>query len=363
MPALRDLLPHLDALAPLSAAAEWDNVGLLAGDPVADVARVMLTIDLTREVLAEATARSCALIVAYHPPLFRPVTRLAAGHVVFDAIRAGIAVYSPHTALDAAPGGTNDVLADAVGMTERAPLDPFEPKGDSLKLVVFVPASHVDAVSEAMFSAGAGRIGAYSACSFRSIGTGTFFGEAGASPVVGVAGRLETVDEVRVETVVPVARAADVVRAMRAVHPYEEPAFDLVRAAPHPSPIGMGRVGPIDRAPRRAVVERVKRALGADHVLVAGPLDGDATRVAVLAGSGGEHCKAARAAGADVFVTGELRHHDALAAAAAGMTVVCALHSVSERVALAPFAERLRGRVPDLEVTVSASDRDPFRIV
>jgi len=361
MPALRDLLPHLDALAPLSAAAEWDNVGLLAGDPAADVSRVLVTIDLTREVLAEAIAQECGLVVVYHPPLFRPVTRLAAGHVVFDAIRANVAVFSPHTALDAAAGGTNDVLADAVGMIDRAPLDRFEPKADAFKLVVFVPAAAVDTVSRAMFEAGAGRIGAYSACSFRSSGTGTFFGEEGANPSVGVAGRVETVDEMRVETVVPIARAADVVAAMRAAHPYEEPAFDLVRVAPPPSRVGMGRIGAIERTSRRAVIDRVKRALGADHVLVAGPLDGDASRVAVLAGSGAEHCRAARAAGADVYVTGELRHHDALAAGA--MTVVCALHSVSERVAMAPFAERLRARVPGLDVAVSTVDRDPFRIV
>ncbi len=234
MPALRDLLPHLDALAPLSRAAHWDNVGLLAGDPAANVARVLVAIDLTKSVLAEAAAHVCELVVAYHPPLFRPVTRLAAGNVVFDAIRAGIALYSPHTALDAAAGGTNDVLADAVGMIDRVPLDPFEPKDDAFKLVVFVPAANVDAVSRAMFAAGAGRIGAYSSCSFRAPGTGTFFGESGANPAVGVAGRLETVDELRVETLVPISRVEDVVRAMRASHPYEEPAFDLVRVAPPP---------------------------------------------------------------------------------------------------------------------------------
>jgi dinuclear metal center YbgI/SA1388 family protein len=361
MPSLRDLLVRLDSIAPLVAAAEWDNVGLLAGDPSADVARALVTIDLTREVLAEAIAQRCSLVVAYHPPLFRPVTRLAAGHVVFDAIREGIAIYSPHTALDAAPGGTNDVLADAIGMTDRAPLDPFEPKDGAFKLVVFVPTANVDSVSRAMFEAGAGRIGAYSACSFRSAGTGTFFGEAGASPAVGVAGKLEMVEELRVETIVSKRRAEAVVHAMRAVHPYEEPAFDLVRVSPHPSRIGMGRVGTIERAPRRDIVEMVKRALRADHVLVAGPLDGETTRVAVLAGSGGGHAKRARAAGADVYVTGEMRHHDALAAAASGMTVVCALHSVSERVALAPFAERLR--TDGLEVVLSTSDRDPFRIV
>src|SRR5207237_1391413 len=145
------------------------------GDSAADVTRAILAIDLTRAVMEEARANRCDLVVAYHPPIFDPLKRVVAGSVVFDAIRAGVAIYSPHTALDVAPGGTNDVLADAVEMTDRVPLR-AEAKDREYKVVFFAPVADVEKVSRALFEAGAGRIGAYSSCSFRTAGTGTFFG-------------------------------------------------------------------------------------------------------------------------------------------------------------------------------------------
>lgn len=357
---LHAITAALEAIAPLRDAAAWDNVGLLVGDPDAEVTRVLLAIDLTRDVFEEA--KGCQLVVAYHPPIFDGLKRLVAGSLVFDAVRANVALYSPHTALDVAPGGTNDVLADAVGMTDRAPLATSDEKDAEYKLVVFVPAEAVERVSRAAFDAGAGRIGAYGSCSFRAPGTGTFFGGEGTNPVVGERGKLESIEEVRVETVLPIERASDVVRAMRAAHPYEEPAFDLVRLAPPPRAVGLGRIGSV-AASRAEIVLRAKRALGVDRVLVAGPLDGEATRVAVCAGSCGDLVHAAARKGAHVYVTGELRHHDALRAAAAGMTVVSTLHSVSERATLPHLARRLVAALPGLDVAVSATDKDPFRFV
>src|SRR5579883_2402241 len=202
---VRDLMRAMEELAPTAHAEPWDNAGLIVGDPDAAIARVMLCVDCTAPVLADARARACEAIVAYHPVVFEARKRFTAGAgaggVAFEAARAGIAVYCPHTALDAAEGGTNDVLADAAGLSQRAPLRAVEPRDAEYKLVTFVPEEHVGAVSRALFDAGAGHIGKYSACSFRAAGTGTFFGEAGASPVVGQAGRLEEAAEVRVETV------------------------------------------------------------------------------------------------------------------------------------------------------------------
>ncbi len=359
---LHEITAALEAIAPTRDAAAWDNVGLLVGDPEADVNRVLLAIDLTREVLSEAIGKR-ELVIAYHPPIFDGIKRVKAGSVVFDAIRAGVAIYSPHTALDVAPGGTNDVLADALGMTDRAPLRASDERDEAYKLVFFAPPADVEKVSRAAFDAGAGRIGAYSSCSFRAPGTGTFFGEAGTNPVVGERGRLETVDELRVEMVVPIARVDAVVRALRASHSYEEPAFDLVKLAAAPRGLGLGRVGRVAKTSRGDLVERAKKALGAERVLVAGRLDADATTVAVCAGSCGDLVHEASRAGVDLYLTGELRHHDALRAAATGMTVVCALHSVSERATLPHLARRLTAAVPGLDVAISAVDADPFRIV
>jgi dinuclear metal center YbgI/SA1388 family protein len=367
-----DLVRVLEETAPLAYAEEWDNVGLLAGDPDAAITRALLAIDCTREVIDEAAHDECQVVVAYHPPIFRPMTRVTRGSIAYDLVRRNIAVYSPHTALDAADGGTNDVLADAVGMdaTTRVAIRASATKDTAYKLVTFVPSEAVARLSEALFEAGAGRIGDYRSCSFRSSGTGTFFGEPGTTPAVGRAGKMETVDEVRLEAVVPIGRAAEVVRALRGAHPYEEPAFDLVRLANADASAnananarrGMGRIGDVVSIDRAALVTRVKERLDVDHVLVAGPSSGAITRVAVCAGSAGDLLDAAIELGAQAIVTGEVRHHDALRAAARGVTVICALHSNSERIALAPLATRLRAALPGVTVTLSTVDRDPFVI-
>jgi dinuclear metal center YbgI/SA1388 family protein len=360
---LRELVEVMEAIAPTGLAEEWDNVGLIAGDLSQSISRVMLATDYTVPVAAEASDEKVQAVIAYHPPIFKPIARLTSPHLVFDAIRRGIALYSPHTALDVAEGGTNDCLADAVGLAERSPIR-VNAEGEQLKLVTFVPAEAVEAVSAAVFAVGAGRIGNYSSCSFRSPGTGTFFGEEGANPTIGEAGRLEEVSEIRLETVVPAGAASAVVAALRKSHPYEEPAFDLVRLAAPPSGSGMGRIGMLKQPTERAeLVERIKRAIGISQVLVAGPRTGQVSKVAVCAGSCGSMLDAAIAQGAEVFITGEIRHHDALRAQAAGMTVICTLHSNSERLALARLRDRLSAELPAVEFMLSQADRDPLSVI
>jgi dinuclear metal center YbgI/SA1388 family protein len=359
-----DLARAMEDVAPPHFAAEWDNVGLLVGDAGAPLSRVLLTVDCTRDVVDEARRRLCEAIVAYHPPIFAGLKRLVAPSPAFEAARAGIAVYSPHTALDAAPGGTNDVLADLLGIEARSPLRAAGGGGAGgaarLKLVTFVPAGSVAPVSQALFAAGAGRIGKYTSCSFRTPGTGTFFGEEGATPAVGKAGQLEEAPELRLETVVPEAALPAVVAALRKAHPYEEPAFDLVPLAEAPGAAGFGRVGTIAPAPVHALAGLLKAALGASHLLVVGPVDRAVERVAVCVGSGGDLLADALAARADLFVTGELRHHDALRAAASGLSVLCTLHSTSERVALGALERMLAARLAGVDVSRSDADREPF---
>ncbi|HYO10077.1 MAG TPA: Nif3-like dinuclear metal center hexameric protein [Tepidisphaeraceae bacterium] len=365
MISLAELVAALDDIAPTRLAEAWDNVGLLAGDPEQAVTRAMLCIDLTPAVAAEAEAQRCDAVIAYHPPLFHAVKRLTAGSVIFDAIRRGVAIYSPHTALDVADGGTNDLLADALGISgdDRMPLRIIQPQANQYKLVTFVPEQHVERVAAAVFAAGAGRIGDYTQCSFRTPGTGTFFGEEGTNPVVGQQGTLERTSEIRIETVMPVARLNDVLAALRKSHPYEEPAFDLVQLATPPEKVGQGRVGPLaSPAPRAEVLERIKRELGLRHLLIAGPTEGAVTRAACCAGSCGDFVDDAIAAGADLYLTGEMKHHDALKAAARGVTVVCTLHSNSERAVLKRLRARLAERLPQLAASLSQSDRDPFEV-
>jgi dinuclear metal center YbgI/SA1388 family protein len=359
---LSTIIAAMERIAPSSLAEAWDNVGLLAGDPNQDVSRILLTIDYSPAVAQEAGANQCDLVIAYHPPIFQPLKRVVAGSAVFDAVRRGVAIYSPHTALDVAEGGTNDMLADVLGLVDRRALKLGEAKAREYKLVVFVPIEAVDKVARAMFDAGAGRIGNYSSCSFRSPGTGTFFARQGAHPVVGQSGRLEKVDEFRLETVVPIGSAEAVIRALRANHPYEEPAFDLNVLAPVPGDSGQGRIGSIPPTARGELFERIKRGLEIDRLLIAGPVEGTVARAAVGAGSCGNMLDDAMEAGAELYLTGEVRHHDAVKAAAAGMTVVCTLHSNSERAVLKRLAKRLEETPGIPPIRISSADRDPFVI-
>jgi dinuclear metal center YbgI/SA1388 family protein len=372
-------------VAPRHLAAEWDNVGLLIGDAQAVLppagraaakssraeGRLLLCIDLTEEVLAEAQAAKAGMVMAYHPPIFKPIARVTAGEapVVYAAARLGLAVYSVHTAFDAVPGGVNDVLADLLGMTDRRPLEPIQRQGQC-KIVAFLPPDDLSRVAEAAFSAGAGRIGRYYDCAFFSHGIGAFCGGLGSHPSVGAVGRHEVTEEMRLEIVAPRSAAAAVCRAVRAVHSYEEPAIDVYPLLDVPAGCGLGRIGRLRRpASASALIARIKKATGQKRLLVA-PATGPGakkaepvTTAACCAGSCGKLFREAVDGGAKLYLTGEMRHHEALAAAGAGMTVVCLGHSNSERIALQSLALHLRRAAPKLDVVVSRRDRDPFEIV
>jgi dinuclear metal center YbgI/SA1388 family protein len=291
------------------------------------------------------------------------ITSDGSSAAIFDAIRRGVAFYSPHTSLDVADGGTNDVLADILGLIDRSPMKLVETKASHHKLVTFVPAEHVETVSHSLFDAGAGRIGQYSSCSFQTKGSGTFFGEAGTNPTVGQPGKLERADEIRIETVVPIAKIEAVIRALRQSHPYEEPAFDLNQLAAPPEAIGIGRIGKLPgEATADMLINRIKRELDIAHVLVAGDVTRSVRSAAVCAGSCGDLLDQVISQKCDFYLTGEMRHHDALKAAARGVTVVCALHSNTERIALTRLQERLSQALPGLPTMLSQKDRDPFAI-
>ncbi|MBK8254077.1 MAG: Nif3-like dinuclear metal center hexameric protein [Polyangiaceae bacterium] len=361
---LADLLPVFERIAPLRYAESWDNVGLIAGDPESAIDHILLTIDCTRSVLNEAASVGANLIFAYHPPLFEGIKNVRAGSLVYQAIRQNMALYSPHTALDVAEGGTNDLLADVAGLGARRPLKRIDGKDSAFKLVTFVPESNVENVAKAVFEAGGGNIGNYTECSFQQVGTGTFRGGEGSNPVIGAPGQLEKVNEVRFETLVLHERKDAVIKALLAAHPYEEPAFDLLRLVPLASHVGIGRVGEYAKPVAITnIIERLKKGLSVSALLVAGDIENSVTRIAMCAGAGRGLLNDALAQKAQLFITGELPHHDALRAAAAGMTVICALHSNSERATLQRVAEKLKTMAPNVRVSVSTEDRDPYQVV
>ncbi len=359
----------LEPIAPLHLAQPWDNVGLLVGDDEVACTGILLAIDTTRAVLDEAAAVGANLLVSYHPPLFKPISRIVSKStetdgLIFAAAARGIAIYSPHTALDAASGGTNDVLAEMCGLRNVRPFEYVAARPAERKLVVFVPPEHLEAVSEAIFAAGAGVIGNYHKCSFRLRGQGTFFGLEHTKPAVGKKGRLELVEEVRLEAVVPSGRVSDVVSALRAAHPYEEPAFDLYPLEA-PRSWGIGRVGELEAEKTLSdLATDVARKTGMPKTEIIGGARARVRRVAVCVGSAGRlPFDKLWPEVWDVMVTGEIRHHDALVYQRHGKVAIALGHWASERPVLAPLARQIRARVGELPIIVSKADHDPFEVV
>ncbi|MCH2133929.1 MAG: Nif3-like dinuclear metal center hexameric protein [Phycisphaerales bacterium] len=368
MTAVSDLCLAMESIAPAAHAADWDNVGLLVGRRDAPAANIMLTIDLTSEVLAEAVTAGVDAIVSYHPPIFSPLKRLddstETGRLMLGLIGAGIAVYSPHTALDAAPGGMTDWLASGLGDGEARPLEHAHehPPGEANKIVTYVPGEHIDAVRDAMAAAGAGMIGDYSHCSTAIDNAGTFLGGDSTNPATGQRGALEHVAEKRLMMVCSERALAGAIAALREAHPYEEPPVHVIPLASRPMhDSGMGRVitlaAPVTTAD---LIGRVKAHLGVDQIRVSGEASASHEVVACCPGAGGSLLGVAQAAGATAFLTGEMRHHDVLAARAAGVTVLLPGHTNSERGFLPILRDRLATALPGGAIIVSSSDESPW---
>jgi dinuclear metal center YbgI/SA1388 family protein len=369
---LSSVVELLDRLAPLDLAEDWDNVGLLvepSRTATRNISRLFLCIDLSESVLAEALEAGADFVLAYHPPIFRGLKRLRASspeeRVLVHALEAGIAVYSPHTALDAVPNGVNDWLARGIGPGRSTPLalHVSQRTRAEFKLVVFVPRSHLADLRSALSrELGAGVIGNYSECSYELDGQGSFFANSDASPAVGERGKLEFVTEARLEMRCPAGAVKDLARVIAAHHPYEEPAWDLyplVSPPRHPD-AGAGRLlelaAPVTIAD---VIARLKTHLGVDSLRVARAGNGEISRVALCAGAGGSLFENVRAV--DLFVTGEMRHHDVLAKIRAGSSVILAEHTHTERGFLPELAQRISElSAGELQVLVSARDADPL---
>ena len=370
---VRNVCDAMETIAPTWLAADWDNVGLLVGSGDWPANRILLTIDLTPDVAMEAIRKKTNVVIAYHPPIFRAVKHMRPNLVDQEGIAAEmlsrrIAVYSPHTALDAAEEGTNVALARLAGVADARPFSAATAPSGACKIVTFVPAGAADALAESMFAAGAGHIGDYEKCSYRLEGKGTFFGADSTNPAVGRKGRLESVAEIRLEIIVPKRRLGDVTSALRRAHPYEEPAFDIYPLAGEPlTALGQGRVGPFEKPTRlRDLARRLASLVGAIAPAMVGRPNAALRRAFVCVGAAGSlpfDTDAGPCGAGDVVITGEIRHHDALRYERSGATAIALGHSTSERPVLKPLGAMLRKRLPGIEIGVSRKDRDPLQAV
>jgi dinuclear metal center YbgI/SA1388 family protein len=314
VPNLRDVVSVLDSLYDPRWADDWDAVGTVVGDPDAAVSKILFAVDPVQAVVDEAVAWGADLVVTHHPLYLRGVTSVAAstpkGRVVHDLISNGIALHTCHTNADSPPLGVSESMALAFGLTD---LRPLEDDGDPAdKWIVYAPRDAVDAVSAAMHDVGAGAIGDYDRAMFTSEGIGQFRPLDGADPTIGQVGQVEQVEETRIELVASPHIREQVRAALLAAHPYEEVAYEVVATENRPSNRGSGRIGTLPTATTlkdfaQLVTDRLPGYQSATRV--AGDPDAEVRTVALCGGSGDFLLGAAQAAGADVYVTSDLRHH------------------------------------------------------
>lgn len=309
---VQDLIRALEAWAPPAYQESYDNAGLQCGDPQQLVKGVLIALDCTPAVIDEAVRRGCNVVLVHHPVIFQPLKRLTGAteveRTIMRALRLDVAVYAAHTNLDNVRHGVSRHLADKLGLEQLRVLDPKP--GLLAKLIIYVPASHTDAVLQALYAAGAGQIGDYHDCSFRFDGTGTFTPGPGTTPFIGAQYQPETVAEQRVEVLLPLHMQHKVLAALRQAHPYQEVAYELIKLENLHQEVGSGMIGELpEPLPAREFLRRLRERL---QVPVVKHTEFNAVirRVAVCGGAGSFLTRKAVAAGADAYVTGDIKYHE-----------------------------------------------------
>lgn len=353
---LKELELLIETLSPREYAYDWDNSGFNINLNNAEVTGIMLCLDVSEEIIEEATAKKCNLIISHHPLLFHAAKQINSetyqGKCIAALIRNDISLYCAHTSMDTAPQGINRYLADTLGLRNQEYLEETN-VGRYFEVAVHVPESHVDKIRSAMSKAGAGNIGDYSECTYNIAGKGTFRPNDQANPYIGSSGNLETVDEVRVSAVCPECRLAAVLSAIRNVHPYEEPAISaLVVSEPRSVNAGLGIVGDLEKATAASdVILEIKKKLEIDCVRAAGDLGRMISRVAVCGGAAGDMEALAKEKGAQLYLTGEIKHNFYMEAQ--DMVLIEAGHYDTEKCFCKLYAEGLQKLLDDVNYNVA----------
>lgn len=352
----------LEELIPPVFQEHYDNSGLQVGDPDAVVNSVLLSVDVTAEVIAEAREYHCNLIISHHPLIFTPLKRIASGseteRCVASAVRAGIAIYSAHTSFDNLSWGVSHILAEKIGLTKIRVLAPL--KGKLSKLIAFVPVAHAGRVREALFAAGAGHIGNYDRCSFNVTGDGTYRAGEGTDPFAGKVGEDHTEQEIRIEAVMPSHLSPACVRALIMAHPYEEVAYDIIALENEYHGAGAGAIGTLP-APLTVtmLLEKLKELTGIPVIRYSGDTARTVTTVAVCGGSGSDLISTAVRAGADAFVTGDVKYH-AFTQAPDDMIVADIGHYESEKFSLELLYDLINKKFPKFALRFSGIKTNPI---
>ena len=353
---LQDIVNLLESRYPSAWAVAGDRVGLEVGDPAQPVQTILVALEVTPAVVAEASHRGAQLLLTHHPLLYRPLEDVRedrpGGRLLAALLRAGLAMVSCHTNLDIAPGGLNDYLARKLELTGVEVLTPTT-RDPWYKLAVFVPTGYEDRVRQALGDAGLGVIGRYSHCSFAAPGQGTYFPRPGAQPFQGEPGQLSRAAEVRLEILAPESLLPLALTRLHETHPYEEVAYDLYPVRHPGTPLGLGRIGawPEPR-PFSQVLAAAKEMFGVETVQVWGSPPQHVQRLALCSGSGGDLLGDALSRGAQIYLTGEVRHHQVPPGLMEDFAVMAVGHFASEVVFMEPWARQLRELFQEAELGI-----------
>jgi dinuclear metal center YbgI/SA1388 family protein len=361
---VKDISRLMESFYPLYIAEEWDNVGLQIGSPASPVKKIMVTLEVDREIVREAIAQQIDLIITHHPFFFKPIKSIKfnqpQGELIQQIIQHNINVYAAHTNLDAGSSGLNQYLAEKLELQNIVLLDAGYQES-LYKLVVYVPEEHEKKVRQSITAAGAGHIGKYSHCTFRLPGTGTFMPLEDSHPFIGTLGQLEEVREYRLETVVPHNLLGHVLNNMKKSHPYEEVAYDVYALSNKGPAYSPGRIGVLSSPMTlQEFCRHVKQKLAIDTVRFVGDANDQVKKIALVSGSGAGYINKAHRQGCDLLLTGDLKYHEAKDAEALGLKVVDAGHQQMERLMAPLLAEQLRAGCADKgyepEIIIKYSD-------
>lgn len=362
------VMEAMDRYAPRYLAEDWDNVGLIVGSPAQDIHKILICLDVTENIINRAANENYDMIISHHPFLFKAVKRIATdrplGRMIQKILSCNIAVFAAHTNLDTTFGGVNDVLAQKLSLIDLKPLT-INYCEEILKLGVNTPADYADKVREAICKAGAGFIDNYSNCSFQFAGEGRFMPLSGSSPFAGTHNKIETVNEIRIETVFPAKIKNRVIKALLKSHPYEVPAYDIISTQNIYHENGLGRIGilstPISIADFAGMIKQ--RLPGNTFRLVRGN-NRPVQKVALCSGAGVEFLDKAAMQGADTYVTGDVKYHEAQHAQELGINLIDAGHFGTEMPVVKTIAEYLQNENIknkwQIEIMADVSAEDVF---
>jgi len=361
---VKNLLNNLDNIAPFFLQESFDNSGIQFADLNAPVIKILLSLDVTQGVLDEALENKANLIIAHHPLLFSPLKQITKqkNPLLYQAITHKINLIAFHTNFDLAEKGLNDYVANLLGIKKITPLQSSSEK--IFKFAVYVPTQYADKVSRAIFEAGAGKIGRYTETSFGVTGKGTFKPMEGTNPFIGKIGEREEVQEIKIETVVAERDLESVVQAMKSVHPYEEPAYDVYELKIKPSH-GIGIFGEIDREIEISKFSlEVKNRLQAHYIRLIKSNEQKVKRVALCTGGGGSLLEQVNTKGADLYITGDITYHTALRAKELGLNVFDVEHFDTEKFFVeALYNQLIKLGIPQNILIKSKKMESPYQLL